>query len=80
MLNLNLFDTDLTNAFLYSGIGYYYNRQSADKVQLNKSYFAYSLKWVQLINDNGVFLQTFVINHSVQISAGLVVRFVKDRT
>lgn len=62
---------------LLPGIGYYYDDRSHDKIELNKWYTGYSLKIVELVGQqqNGICLQTLYINHSLQITARMVVRF-----
>lgn len=72
-IGLNLTSPDHAGLRIIPAIGYYYDLKSQDKTNLNKYYWAASLKTVMQINDsgNGLFLEGLYIGKSAQITVGI---------
>lgn len=76
-LSANLVNPDEDGLMILPGIGYYYNRKSSDKRNLNKWQYGYTLKAGTEISEGGnaVFIEGMYIDRSAQITIGMQVNF-----
>lgn len=75
-ISLNVLNPASENNYLFIGAGYYYNKKSEDKIILNKYYVGYLVKYIHMTNDHaGLYIEPMYINNSVQITAGMMLKF-----
>lgn len=71
-VGVDLSDRSQNNASVIIGAGEYYDIRSQDKTQLNSFKTAFFAKGIWYLKEyNGLYIETFYINKSVQLSFGM---------
>lgn len=72
-IGMHIINPDDAGLSIIPAVGYYYDLKSQDKTNLNKYYWAASIKTVLQLTDggNGAFLEGMYINKSAQFTIGI---------